>query len=219
MACTLQIVFTPTAGGSRNGTLTVADNAANSPQMLSLTGAGVDFNLNPNGGTSLTITNGQNAVYPLLLSSPANVSGTVSFTCSGAPANATCTVTPSTVTLGVTTTVSVTVLTGVAAASSNGQSLLRRSEIACLAILMPLGCGLYGEGICVAFLLAFLCWLSGGCDRMRCGANDSAGERLESEPYANSCNTGWHIYDRCYGDERRADADGQPYTDCSVDYA
>ncbi len=139
MACTLQIVFTPTAGGSRNGTLTVADNAANSPQMLSLTGAGVDFSLNPNGGTSLTITNGQNAVYPLLLSSPANVSGAVSFTCSGAPANATCTATPSTVTLGGTTTVSVTVLTGVAATSSNVQLLLRRSGIACLAISLPLG--------------------------------------------------------------------------------
>jgi large repetitive protein len=140
MACTLQIVFAPTAGGPRSGTLAITDNAANSPQTLSLTGAGVDFSLNSNGGTSLTITNGQNAVYPLLLSSPANVSGTASFTCSGVPANATCTVTPSTVTLGGTTTVSVAVLTGVATTSSNGQFLSRRSGIAWLAILLPLGC-------------------------------------------------------------------------------
>ncbi len=40
------------------------------PRRLSLTGDGVDFTLNPNGGTSLTITSGQNAVFPLLLSSP-----------------------------------------------------------------------------------------------------------------------------------------------------
>jgi len=138
-ACTLQIVFAPTAGGPRSGTLTVTDNAANSPQTLSLGGTGVDFSLNPNGGTNLTITNGQNAVYPLLLSSAANVPGTASFTCSGAPANATCTVTPSTVMLGGATTVSVTVLTGVTATSSNARFLSRRSGITWLAILLPLG--------------------------------------------------------------------------------
>jgi hypothetical protein len=145
-ACTLQIVFAPTAGGPRSGTLTVTDNAANSPQTLSLSGTGVDFSLNPNGGTSLTITNGQNAVYPLLLSSAVNVPGIASFTCSGAPANATCTVTPSTVTLGGTTTVSVTVLTGVTATSSNARFLSMRSGIAWLAILLPLGCAVRRRG-------------------------------------------------------------------------
>lgn len=39
--CTIDIVFTPTAGGTRSGTLTITSDADNSPQTVSLTGAGV----------------------------------------------------------------------------------------------------------------------------------------------------------------------------------
>jgi hypothetical protein len=137
-ACTLQIAFVPTAGGPRTGALTIIDNAASSPQTLSLTGTGVDFSLNPNGGTSLTITTGQNAVFPLLLSSAANVSGTASFSCTGVPANATCTVTPSSVTLGSTTTVSVTILTGVTATSSALRPHPKRLGMIWFAMLVPI---------------------------------------------------------------------------------
>jgi hypothetical protein len=38
--CTFQIQFTPTVSGIRTGTLTVTDNAANSPQTLTLSGTG-----------------------------------------------------------------------------------------------------------------------------------------------------------------------------------
>ena len=140
-ACTMQVAFAPTVGGPRSGSLTVTDNAAGSPQTLSLTGSGVDFELNPNGGTSLTIANGQNAVYPLLLSSAANIPGTAIFTCTGAPANSTCNVTPASVALGNTTTVSVTVLTGVttAAASSRPRVDADRRSMLWLATLFPLG--------------------------------------------------------------------------------
>jgi hypothetical protein len=138
-ACTTQVAFAPTTGGPRSGTLTVTDNAASSPQVLSLTGTGVDFTLNPNGGTSLTITNGQNAVYPLLLSSAANIPGTATFTCAGTPPNSTCNVTPSTVALGTTTTVSVTVLTGVSSTALFSQSLRKQPSMFWFAILLPLG--------------------------------------------------------------------------------
>jgi hypothetical protein len=137
-ACTMQIAFAPTAGGPRSGTLTVTDNANNSPQTLALTGAGVDFTLNPNGGTSLTIANGQNAVYPLLLSSATNVSGAATFTCTGFPANSTCNVTPASVTLGNTTTVSVTVLTGVTS-TAHSSPPRNRTNIFWLATVLPLG--------------------------------------------------------------------------------
>ncbi len=40
-ACTITVVFTPTAEGSRSGSLTVADNAAGSPHSVALTGTGV----------------------------------------------------------------------------------------------------------------------------------------------------------------------------------
>jgi hypothetical protein len=138
-ACTMQVVFAPTVGGPRAGTLTVTDIAPNSPQTLSLTGSGVDFALDPNGGTSLTIANGQNAVYPLLLSSAANIPGAATFTCTGVPANSTCNITPSSVALGHTTTISVTVLTGVSSTAQSSRLLTNRPGIFWLATLLPLG--------------------------------------------------------------------------------
>jgi hypothetical protein len=39
--CTIQVTFTPTAGGTRTGTLTITDSDPSSPQTVSLTGAGV----------------------------------------------------------------------------------------------------------------------------------------------------------------------------------
>jgi hypothetical protein len=38
--CTFQITFTPTAGGARNGALTLTDNAPDSPESVTLTGSG-----------------------------------------------------------------------------------------------------------------------------------------------------------------------------------
>ena len=133
-SCTMQVVFTPAAGGAKNGTLTVTDNAAGSPQMISLSGTGVDFALAPNGATSVTVPNGTSAVFPLLLSSAANVPGTVTFICTGAPANAICTVNPKSAGLGGTTTISVTVQTQV-----NVVSGTRMAPLYWLACLLPIG--------------------------------------------------------------------------------
>jgi trimeric autotransporter adhesin len=40
-SCTISVTFTPTAAGTRTGTVTVAHNASNSPQTVQLTGAGI----------------------------------------------------------------------------------------------------------------------------------------------------------------------------------
>jgi Beta-propeller repeat/Abnormal spindle-like microcephaly-assoc'd, ASPM-SPD-2-Hydin/Cep192 domain 4 len=40
-SCTIDVTFTPTTTGSLTGTLSVADNAADSPQTVSLTGTGI----------------------------------------------------------------------------------------------------------------------------------------------------------------------------------
>jgi hypothetical protein len=138
-ACTLQIAFTPNIGGPRSGTLTVTDDAVNSPQTLQLTGAGVDFTLDPNGSTTATIKNGQNAVYPLLLNPAPLVSGTVTFTCTGNPANSTCNVTPNSASLdNPPTTVSVTVLTGVATSSLHLPTQSGKHCTLWFAVLLPL---------------------------------------------------------------------------------
>ena len=166
-ACTMQIAFTPTVGGIRTGTLTLTDSAGNSPQILHLTGTAVDFLLSADGNTTVTIANGQNAVFPLLFTSSSTLSGTASFACTGAPLNAACNVTPSSIPLNATATISVVVLTGVPSASlkfpdSPGQSrtlwfaallplgifVLRRARLPRLAyvlllccFLLPIGCG------------------------------------------------------------------------------
>jgi hypothetical protein len=136
-SCTLQIVFAPTATGSRTGTFTVVDSAASSPQSLQLTGTGVDFALAANGSTTQTITAGGEAVYPLLLSSVAGVPGTVAFACAGAPAYSTCLVNPASGALGGAETISVTIATSVA--SLRPSDAPGKHPMVWLVGLLPLG--------------------------------------------------------------------------------
>src|SRR5262249_30988258 len=56
--CAIQVTFSPTVTGTRTGTLTITDNAAGSPQSVSLSGTGTTplASLSP---TSLTFGNQQ----------------------------------------------------------------------------------------------------------------------------------------------------------------
>jgi hypothetical protein len=138
-ACTAQVVFAPTAAGARTGSFTVTDNAAGSPQSLQLTGVGIDFALTANGPTTATISAGSQAVYGLLLSSVAGLSGTVAFTCLPLPAHATCVVNPAPGALGATQTVSVTIATSVAGAELRWPEIPGRGQTVWLAALLPAG--------------------------------------------------------------------------------
>jgi Abnormal spindle-like microcephaly-assoc'd, ASPM-SPD-2-Hydin/Lactonase, 7-bladed beta-propeller len=122
--CTLGIVFTPSASGSRFATLVVTDNAVNSPQLIELSGVtqAETLTISPrpesNGsGYSQTVSAGETANFPLLLST--TFSGTVFFSpCSGAPVTATCTPpTPMTVVANQPMTFSVSVNTVAASPS------------------------------------------------------------------------------------------------------
>ncbi len=157
-ACTMQVIFTPTAGGPRTGTLTMADNSATSPHVLQLSGTGVDFTLATNGSSSLTIQSGQNAVFPLLLTSAANVPGTATFSCTGVPANSICNVTPSSIALGATSTISVTVDTGVTTSAANASH-----RAFWFAMLLPLGLLTFRrrKGIPAVALLCLLICIAG----------------------------------------------------------
>lgn len=106
--CTVQVAFTPTSSGSRTGTLTLTDSAADSPQMVSLSGSGVDFSMPASGGTA-SVAAGGTATYQLSIGPVGGTfSSAVSLTCAGVPAFATCTVNPNSVTPGSSST-SVTV--------------------------------------------------------------------------------------------------------------
>jgi hypothetical protein len=160
-ACTMQMVFRPVVGGTRKGTLTISDDAINSPQTLPLTGPAVDFSLTTNGQASVTTSNGQNAVFPLLFTSGPAVAGTnVTLACSGAPANSTCNITPSTLVLdGRSTTVSVTVLTGV----PNLSAMHRPDRILWATLLLPVGMLALRRRRLTAFTLLCLLIVANGC--------------------------------------------------------
>ena len=107
-SCEITVVFKPQAGGSRTGSLSIADDAANTPQAVNLSGAGQDFAVAAST-TSATVTAGQTASYTLSLASQGGFSGAVSLTCAGAPSAAACSLTPSSVTIEATGATPVTV--------------------------------------------------------------------------------------------------------------
>ena len=120
--CSIGVTFTPMAGGTRSGSITLTDNAADSPQMATLTGAGEDFAIAMASGSSTTstVTPGQTATYNLSLAPAGGLTGSVSFTCSGAPSEATCAVSPSPATLSALSATPITVTVTTTAASGVG---------------------------------------------------------------------------------------------------
>ncbi len=106
--CTISVTFSPLGAGTQSGTITVTDNAANSPQTIALSGTGMDFALSSTT-TSQTVTAGQTANYSLTLSPEDGFSQTVNLTCTGAPSLATCTLTPNPAALNGTASATVTV--------------------------------------------------------------------------------------------------------------
>lgn len=144
-ACQLIVVFAPTQAAAISGTLTLTDDAPSGSQTVNLSGTGIDFALTAAGPTSATIKSGSTATYPLLLSSSAGLPGTAALSCSGAPANSVCTVTPSMANLGGTVRVSATVQTGVATQAgllpSESKRLREQKEATALfaLLLLPMG--------------------------------------------------------------------------------
>jgi Cep192 domain 4/HYDIN/CFA65/VesB-like, Ig-like domain/Lactonase, 7-bladed beta-propeller len=96
-SCTINATFSPQAQGQRSATITVTDDAADSPQTITLTGnAASPFQLGAgsSGTTSATVSAGQTAQFSLQLTPGPGYTGSVALACSGAPLGAACTVTP-----------------------------------------------------------------------------------------------------------------------------
>jgi hypothetical protein len=99
-SCTLSVTFKPTATGTRTGVVTITDNAVGSPQTVALTGTGEDFTFTapPGSSTSATVSPGGTATYTLSVGAVDGFNQNVTFTCTGAPSEAACTVSPSSLT-------------------------------------------------------------------------------------------------------------------------
>jgi len=123
-SCSPVIVFTPGAPGNRVATLVVNDNAANSPQLINLSGSiqAEALTIIPAsaGGNSQSVTAGQTATFSLTVTP--TFTGTISFSpCAGAPTTATCTIDPSPLPITIankSVTLTVTVTTTTASASA-----------------------------------------------------------------------------------------------------
>jgi len=100
--CTFNVSFTPRTGGPLTGTLTVTDNTHGITVTVSLSGTGQDFALVAASGssTSATVAPGQSASYTLNVAGEGGFNQGVTFTCTGAPSEATCAASPSSMTPG-----------------------------------------------------------------------------------------------------------------------
>src|SRR5437899_3085532 len=115
--CTINVTFTPTASGARTGTLSLADNAGGSPQIMTLSGNGtapgvglaptsLGFGNQPLATTStpMTVTLTNTGTAALTINSFA-ASGDFAATSTGASA---CPTSPATLAAGANCTINVT---------------------------------------------------------------------------------------------------------------
>jgi trimeric autotransporter adhesin len=96
--CTVTVSLTPTGYGPQSATLTFSDNAPDSPQSVTLTGSGPTFSssVSPN---AIKVNQGNSGTSTITLTPVAQFNQTVNLTCSGNPADSTCTISPNQITL------------------------------------------------------------------------------------------------------------------------
>ncbi len=184
-SCSIGVFFDPTTSGTRNGTLMVTDSASGSPQTAALTGIGQDFSLAPGSQPTASVSPGQSASYKVVVAPGGGFNQTVTLSCSGAPAQSICSVSPSLVKLSVSAamaTVTVTTAGGSAGltqpisgspAGSMFGSWLALSGAMRLAMLGSLAGWRRERRPRLFYGIAFLCVLSLGVTMPGCGGGGS----------------------------------------------
>lgn len=182
-SCSITVSFDPTQAGSRTGILTVTASAG-VPTTVALTGTGQDFSLTPSSPTA-TVMPGSTATYAVAVAALGGFNQTVAFSCSGAPAQSTCSVSPTSVTLNGSTSASVNVTVTTAGTSAKLYPAFTPRSGGRLAVSVGFS-GLPGlalVGICGGWsrkrrghrLLAILCLLSVGISMSACGGSSNNG--------------------------------------------
>jgi len=95
--CTISITFEPSTSGSSSATLSITDNAPDSPQTVALSGQGADFGIT-SSPSSTTVNPGQSATFTVSLMPLGGFNSQVALTCQGQPTYGSCSVSPSSVT-------------------------------------------------------------------------------------------------------------------------
>jgi hypothetical protein len=143
-SCTIQVTFTPTAGGLRSGTLTVVSSDPGSPLAVPLTGTGFvggSFSLTVNGGSAatVTVTSGDPATYQLAITPSGSFSGAIALTCTPVKSAqyATCSLLPSSLTLTGGTVTSVATINTITSAGGNAALELPGAQTLFVCLLCP----------------------------------------------------------------------------------
>jgi ASPM-SPD-2-Hydin domain-containing protein/centrosomal CEP192-like protein/NHL repeat-containing protein len=109
-SCTIGVTFTPSGTNPSSGTLTITDNAVDSPQSVALSGTTLvpqtfTLTVGGNGGSTAIITPGDTVVFPIILTGSEGATGIVDLSCTPNTPTITCNVTPTSITLNGTTSV------------------------------------------------------------------------------------------------------------------
>jgi hypothetical protein len=107
-ACTISITFTPTASGTRSGSLAITSSAAKNPSVT-LTGIGLpQFTLSANTRSSVLLIGTTSSTFTIAASAPSSFTGSITLACAS---GASCSFNPTTVIAGQTSTLTVNQLT------------------------------------------------------------------------------------------------------------
>jgi hypothetical protein len=139
--CTAAVVFEPTTPGPASGALTLTSTSVASPVSVALSATGFDFSVTVTGLTGQTVSSGQTAVFPLVIT-PNGAQGTFTFACGTLPSNTLCSFNPATQTLpsGVQGNVNAEFSTGQSSSSARAEapSGWRALPLLCGLLLLPL---------------------------------------------------------------------------------
>jgi Bacterial Ig-like domain (group 3)/Protein of unknown function (DUF1573) len=172
--CTINATFTPTAPGNRTGTVTLTDDADDSPQTIALSGKGEHVQIS--GTTTQTVAKTAVATFPVTLTASTTFAGPVTLACSGAPALTTCAFSNGAPTLAAngTANVSVTITPAPTTASNSrpGQIVFAMFGLFGL-MLIPLTRKEGGRRVISMVILALMITVSVG-GMVACGGDSTA---------------------------------------------
>jgi FG-GAP-like repeat/Abnormal spindle-like microcephaly-assoc'd, ASPM-SPD-2-Hydin len=185
-SCSIGVFFDPTTSGTRSGTLTVTDNAGGNPQTATLSGTGQDFSIAASGQSTKSITAGQTASYAVAVTPGGGFNQSVALSCVGAPAQSTCSVSPTPLMLNGSGFATATVIVNTAGSSAglsrprSGPTVgvrfegwLALSGALGLAMLASLGSWGRQRRPRWSYVLAFLCLLFIGATMPACGGGSN----------------------------------------------
>jgi len=196
--CSIAVSYTPFGSGVQSGTLSFWQLAGLGQWQVSIpvTGTATDFGLAAQGATAANITAGQSATFNVNATDAGYV-GSAALTCSGAPLNANCTISPSTLMLTGSGTQALSVMvktSGATATLIEQQRIIRAAltsgewlSLACVVILFE---GKRRNPGQVVFQLAVALLIAVALTASSCGGGGSGSSGPGTSPVSTSTPSG-----------------------------